>query len=148
VSRPLRLTTIVLGVVVFLTISVGLGRFLTTENAERDAVLGLLGAQARGDESAVVSRLSGCRAAPSCLAAVHANVTRLRRAGDVKILSLSSNTAYALASETGRTRVAWEVAGRLPVVQCVLVRRHGNAVSGLSISLLALSPPIPNTGDC
>ena len=137
-----------LGVVVFLTISIGLARFLTTENAERDAVLGLLSAQARGDESAVVSRLSGCRASPSCLAGVHANVTRLRRAGDVKILSLSSNTAYALTSETGHTRVAWDVPGRLPVVQCVLVRRHGNAVSGLSISLLALSPPIPNTGDC
>ncbi len=137
-----------LGVVAFLAISIGLARFLTTENAERDAVLALLRAQSRGDVTGVVSRLSGCRTSPSCLATVRADVTRLLRPGDVKILSLSSNTAYALTSETGRTRVAWNVPGRLPVVQCVLVRRHGNAVSGQSISLLALSPPIPSTGDC
>jgi hypothetical protein len=139
---------IVFGVVVFLTISIGLARFLTTENAERDAVQGLLSAQARGDGNAVLARLSGCRTTPSCVAAVHDNVTRLRRAGAVKIISLMSTTAYSLTGATGRTRVAWEVAGRLPVVQCVLVRRHGNAVSGVSISLLALSRPIPNTGDC
>ena len=66
----------------------------------------------------------------------------------MKILSLKSPTAYSLTGATGRTRLAWTVIGTLPVVQCVDVRRTGNALTGIQIELLALSAPIPNAGDC
>ncbi|HTA15869.1 MAG TPA: hypothetical protein VK781_13520, partial [Solirubrobacteraceae bacterium] len=72
----------------------------------------------------------------------------LRRAGSVKILSLTSHTAYSPTGATAPTRVAWTVIGRLPVVQCVVVKRTGNPLTGVSVALLSLSAPIPNEGDC
>jgi hypothetical protein len=139
-----------LGVVVFLAISVLLARFLQTENVERDAEVALIQAQARGDVKAMLDRLSGCRRSPSCVATVKANVAnpRLERRGAVKILQLTSPTAYALFGASGRTRLAWTVIGTLPVVQCVAVRRTGNFLSGIDVQLTALSAPIPNEDDC
>jgi len=98
----------------------------------------------------MLADLSGCRASPSCVAAVRRNASdpRLRRAGAVKILSLKSSTAYALDGATGKTRLAWTVIGKLPVVQCVEVRRSGNFLGGVTVTLLALSAPIPNEADC
>jgi hypothetical protein len=148
VSRGRRLILLTAGVLLFLVISGILARWLATENTERDAELALLKAQAAGDEHAMLDQLSGCRSSSSCRAAVHDNVTRLRRPGAVKVLLLQSHTSYALTSSTGRTRVAWTVIGRLPVVQCVLVHRGGNALTGISVTLLALSAPISNTGTC
>jgi hypothetical protein len=146
--RRRRLLLIVLAVAVFLLISGVLARFLNVENAERNDILGVLKAQAAGNSQRVVALLAGCRDRPSCAANARADATRLRRAGAVKILLLQSHTAYSLTGATGRTRVAWTVIGRLPVVQCVLVRRTGNALTGLSVTLLDLSPPISNTGTC
>jgi hypothetical protein len=127
-----------------------LARFLSVENVERDADLALIQAQARGDVGGMLARLSGCRESPACVASVRANVNnpRLRRAGAVKILSLKSSTSYAATSATGKTRLAWTVIGQLPVVQCIEVRRTGNAVKGITVTLLSLSPPIPNEADC
>jgi hypothetical protein len=137
-------------VVVFLAVSALLARFLSTENTERDDVLALIQAQARGDVPGMLAHLSGCRQSPSCVALVRANAAnpRLRRAGAVKILSLKSSTAYSLTAASGKTRVAWTVIGKLPVVQCVQVRRSGNFLRGITISLLSLSAPIPNEADC
>jgi hypothetical protein len=135
-------------VVLFLAISALLARFLSTENAERDDVLAVLQAQARGDASGVLARLSGCLRSPACAATVSASASRLRRPGAVKILSLKSSTAYSLTGATGKTRVAWTVIGRLPVVQCVRVRRSGNFVEGVKVMLLSLSAPIPGEADC
>ena len=73
---------------------------------------------------------------------------RLRRAGAVKILSLKSSTAYTPMGATGKTRLAWTVIGKLPVVQCVEVRRSGNPLKGINVTLLSLSAPIPNEADC
>lgn len=137
-----------LGVVLFLVISGLLARFLSTENVERDDVLEVLQAQASGNENAVFSQLSGCRADPACAKTVAKNATALRRAGAVKILSLTSATAYSLSGSTGSTRVAWTVIGHLPVVQCVKVKRTGNPLSGVSVALLSVSAPIPNEADC
>ncbi len=141
---------IALGVVLFLLVSGLLARWLTVENAERDADLALIQAQARGDTAAMLDKLEGCRAKPACVAAVRADVAnrRLRRPGAVKILQLESPTAYSLAGASGKTRLAWTVIGTLPVVQCITVRRSGNFLTGVSVHLLALSPPIPNEGDC
>ena len=132
----------------FVAISVELARFLSVENVERDDAEMLIQAQARGDVSGMLKLLHGCRERPACVASVQANASRLRRPGAVKILSLKSRTAYSLGASTGRTRLAWTVIGRLPVVQCIEVRRSGNVLAGINVSLLSLSPPIPNEADC
>ena len=127
-----------------------LARFLQTENVERDADLALIQAEARGDVQAMLNQIGGCRASPACVASVKANAAnaRTRRPGAVKILQLTSPTAYSLFGATGKTRFAWTVIGRLPVVQCIAVQRTGNFLSGLSIKLMGLSPPIENEADC
>jgi hypothetical protein len=137
-------------VLLFLAISGLLARFLSVENTERDADLALIEAQARGDVAGMLSRISGCRETPACVAGVKANASnpRLLRRGAVKILQLTSPTAYSLTGAAGRTRLAWTVIGQLPVVQCVGVRRRGNPVSGIAIELTSLSAPIPNEADC
>lgn len=147
-SRARRILLIAIAAVLFLAISAILARFLQVENVERDDEVALLQAQAAGNVAGMLEQLSGCSANQSCVATVRANAASLRRAGDVKILKLDSPTAYALTGATGRSRVAWTVIGRNPVVQCALVRRTGNVLTGLSVSLLALSTPIPNTGVC
>ncbi|HEV2980812.1 MAG TPA: hypothetical protein VGX51_05230 [Solirubrobacteraceae bacterium] len=139
---------IVAGVVVFLAISALLARFLSVENDERDKDLAVLQAQARGDAAGMLAQLSGCSRSAACVTAVRGDAKSLRRPGAVKILSLKSSTAYALNGATGKTRVAWTVIGRLPVVQCIEVRRTGNPVSGIDVTLLSLSAPIENEADC
>jgi len=149
--RPIkRILLIVLGVLAFLVVSFFLARFLSVENQERDLDLALIEAQARGDVTGMLDRIAGCRARPACVASVRANTTnpRLLRVGAVKILQLTSGTAYALTGATGRTRLAWTVIGKLPVVQCVGVRRTGNPIGGITITLTSLSTPIPNEADC
>ena len=133
-----------------LVVSVVLARFLSVENAERHDDLALLQAEARGDVPGMLDQLSGCRESPSCLAAVKADASnpRLRRPGSVKILQLESKTAYSLSGATGKTRLAWTVIGRLPVVQCVDVRRTGNFLAGIHVQLIGLSAPINNEGIC
>jgi hypothetical protein len=150
-SRRTRLRALIaLGVVLFLAISILLARFLQTENVERDADLALIQAQARGDVQGMLDNLSGCRSNSGCVAAVKANAAnpRLVRKGSVKILQLVSPTSYAMFGATGRTRLAWTVLGTLPVVQCVTVRRTGNFLTGVKVTLTGLSAPIPNEADC
>jgi N-acetylglutamate synthase/N-acetylornithine aminotransferase len=137
-------------VVLFLAISAWLARFLTTDNLEREEDVALIRAEARGDAAAIISQLENCRASPSCVATARQNAAdqRLRRPGEVKILSLTSATANSPGGATGKTRVAWTVLGQTPVVQCVDVRRTGSALTGVDVKLLSLSRPIPNEADC
>jgi hypothetical protein len=137
-----------IAMVLFLGLSVLLGRYLAVENTERDEVLAVLRAQARGDAGGVIQRISGCATHPGCVARATQNAASLRRGGSVKILSLTSHTAYSLTGATAPTRVAWTVIGRLPVVQCVTVKRTGNFLTGVSVALLSVSKPISNEGDC
>jgi hypothetical protein len=148
VPRGRRLALIALGLLLFLAISGLLARFLSAENVEREDLVSLLQAQAAGNQQQMLAHLSGCRARPACVATVKANALSLRRPGSVKILSLTSHTAYSLTGATGPTRVAWTVIGRLPTVQCATVKRTGNALTGVSVSLVSLSAAIPNEGDC
>jgi hypothetical protein len=144
-----RIALISVGVLVFLAISFELARFFTVESSERSGVFALVQAEARGDAAKVIARLDGCAATPACVALERRNVRRLKRSGDVKILAYSSPTAYAFGDARGLTRVAWEALDHgLPVVQCVLVHRSGNALVGRGIHLLSLSAPIGRTGDC
>ena len=68
------------------------------------------------------------------------------RSGAVKILQLTSPTAYCAEGATGKTRLAWTVIGKLPVVQCIEVQRAGNFLTGIHVQLLSLSAPIPAKG--
>jgi hypothetical protein len=135
-------------VALFIAISAELARFFSVEGVERDDQTALLRSQAAGDVNAMLNELSGCRERPSCVATVRANASRLRGAGEPKILSLKSPTAYSLTGASGRTRLAWTVIGKRPVVQCVDVRRTGNALTGIEIELRGLSAPIANSADC
>lgn len=141
---------LVLGFAVFLAISFLLARWLQVENVERDDDLELVQAEARGDAGGMLKMLDGCSLSRACVATVRADAAnpRLLRKGAVKILQLESNTAYSLAGATGETRFAWTVIGELPVVQCIDVRRSGNFLSGVNVSLLKISAPIQNEADC
>ena len=112
------------------------------------AKVALIQAQARGDVDGMVRKLAGCRQSPACVAGARENAKSLRRPGAVKILSLKSTIAHSATSATGTTRLAWTVIGRLPVVQCVKVHRNGSFIEGMTVTLLALSAPIPNEADC
>jgi hypothetical protein len=147
-SRAKKIALIAAGLLVFVAISGLLARFLSAENAERDKEAALLAAQARSDAPAMLAALDGCRLRPACVATVQEDARRLHRRGTVKILSLKSPTAYSLGAATGTTRLAWTVIGRLPVVQCVRVRRSGSFLGGITVTLTSLSAPIPNEADC
>jgi len=134
------------GVVIFLVISGLLARFLAVENVERQDVLALLQAEARGDPAAMLYQLHACSG--PCAAIVRSDAAKLRGAGQVKILAYQSATSHAVTGRTGQARVAWKLASRLPDVQCVKVRRTGDPVSGITVTLLGISPPIPLTTDC
>ena len=148
-SRRVLSPLAAIGVVLFVAVSLGLARWLTTENTERGEVLALLRAQARGDARAMLGRLPGCDRDARCVATVRRNAGRLRRGGEVKILAYDSATSYALGGARGPTRVAWTVLDRgLPVVQCVDVERRGTVLTGRAITLHALSPPIDRQASC
>jgi hypothetical protein len=136
------------GVLLFVAISGLLARFFSVENEEREDLVSVLQAEASGDAQAMLSKLSGCSASPKCRATVQEDALKLRRAGPVKILTLTSHTAYAVSSKTAPTRVAWTVIGHLPVVQCVQVKRSGNALTGMSVKLESIGPQIPGEADC
>jgi hypothetical protein len=149
VSRRALIPLVAAGVLAFAAIAFLLARYLNTEGQERGAVFALLQAQARGDAGAMLKRLDGCARDARCAATTRANASRLKRAGDVKILAYDSDTAYALGSKRGPTRVAWTVIDRgLPVVQCVDVERSGTVLAGRAIRLRRLSPPIDRQGSC
>ncbi len=137
-------------VVVVLVVGAGLARFLSVENAERNAEVALLQAEVKGNAAGMLAQLSGCRESPSCVASVRADASNLhlRRTGAVKLLQLESSTAYSPFGATGMTRVAWTVIGTLPVVQCVDVRRAGNFLTGIHVQLLSVSAPIAGEGVC
>ncbi len=136
------------GVLLFVAISGLLARFFSVENEEREDLVSVLQAEANGNAQAMLNHLADCRASAKCTAMVHEDALKLRRAGPVKILTLTSHTAYALTGKTAPTRVAWTVIGHLPVVQCVQVKRTGNALTGISVKLQSIGAQIPGEADC
>jgi hypothetical protein len=144
--RHRRWVVVAVAVVLFLVISALLSRWLGTENAEREAVLEVLQAQARGDANGMLRDID-CQD-DSCVARVRANARRLRAPGDVTIVRIDSATSHTLTSRTAQTRVVWITPGRLTTVQCVLVKRAGTPLSGQSVTLLDLSAPIGRQAAC
>jgi hypothetical protein len=146
--RLLRRPLVVVGAIVFVVLSGLLARWLSVENIERDDILALLTAQARGDAAAMLTQLTDCTG--RCRAIVLRDARNLARPGGVLILADQSPTAYSLTGAVGPTRIAWKTTRtRLPVVQCIRVSRTGNALSGVDIRLLGVSLPLyPTTADC
>ena len=149
-SRRWRIGVVSACVLALVVVGGILARFLSADNVERADDVALVQAETRGDVQGMLRQLSGCRQSPSCVASVKANASnpQLRRAGSVKILQLESPTASSLSATTGKTRLAWTVIGKLPVVQCVEVRRTGNLLTGMHVALIGLSAPIANEGVC
>jgi hypothetical protein len=147
--RRTYLLLIGLGILAFLVISALLARVFSTDGAERTAITGLVQAEARGDPQGMASRLQACGASAACRAQVAQLSSTLHRAGSVSILQLQPSTGFSLVGTTGVARVAWDVSSNsLPVVQCVRVRRAGDAIHGLQVQLLAISGRIKSDADC
>jgi hypothetical protein len=97
----------------------------------------------------MASRLQACGATAACRAQVAQLSSTLRRTGSVAILQLQPSTGFSLVGTTGVARVAWNVSSvPEPVVQCVRVRRTGDAFAGLQVQLLAISGRIKSDADC
>jgi hypothetical protein len=147
--RRLYLLLIGLGIIVFLAISAVLARVFSTDGAERSAITGLIRAEAAGNPQAMALRLQGCRQNAACQAQAAQLSSTLRRPGSVSILQLSPSTGFSLSGSTGVARVAWNVSSvSKPVVQCVQVRRGGDAIQGLQVQLLKISGRINSDGTC
>ena len=147
--RRLRLLALILlGLIVFLAISAVLARVLSVDSAERSAITSLVQAEARGDAPAMTRLIRGCAQDSACRRRALEDASRLRRVGSVKILELGSSAGFSFGSTLGTARVAWRAGNALPVVQCVLVRRAGNALSGLRVELLEISRRIKSDTAC
>lgn len=146
--RPVLLLLIAVGVVLFLAISAVLARVFSIDGAERAAVTSLVQAEARGDLAAMVADLNGCRESPACQVRAARDATKLAHPGTLLILQLNPSAGFSLGTTLGTARVAWRAGDGLPVVQCVRVRRAGNALSGLHVQLLEISRRIPSGDDC
>jgi hypothetical protein len=148
VRRPLIFLSIGLGLALFIAISALLARVFSVDGAERSAITELVQAEARGDANGMIERIEGCRQNPACHARVGQDIAALKHAGSVSILQLNPSAGFSLGTTTGTARVAWNVGSSLPIVQCVRVRRAGDALGGLRVELLELSLRIESDADC
>jgi hypothetical protein len=119
-TRTRRRVAVAIAVVAFLAVSAIVARWLQADNAERAKVERLLEAQLRSEGPP----------------------------GKLEIVRYDSATAHALTSKTGPTRVVWRAGDGLPTVQCVEVRRTGNALTGMDVTLTDLSAPIEREASC
>ena len=101
--RHRRWVVVAVAVVLFLVISALLSRWLGTENAEREAVLEVLQAQARGDADRMLRDID-CRD-DACVARGPCERPAAARAGHVTIVRIDSATSHTLTSRTARR--AW-----------------------------------------
>lgn len=139
---------IALVVVLFVAVSAILARVLSVDGAERSAITTLVQDEARGDANGAVALIQGCEGSVACRSTVTADAVALRRSGAVSILELNPSAGFSLGSTLGVARVAWRAGSSLPVVQCVRVRRAGNALSGLHVELLEVSKRIQSDSVC
>lgn len=135
-------------IVVFVAVSAILARVFSVDGAERSAITSLVQDEARGDVNHAVAQLQGCEQSAACRSGVEANVVALRRPGNVSILQIEPSAGFSLGSTLGTARVAWSAGASLPIVQCVRVRRAGNALTGLHVELLDMSRRIESDSVC
>ena len=80
--------------------------------------------------------------------AVDAVKAQVGAGGSVRILRVDAPSRVALGGRDSTARVVWRRGRRLPVVQCVRVRRSGNLLSGYDVRVLELDPPIDRESGC
>jgi hypothetical protein len=149
VTRRRKIALIFAAVVVFLAVSTVLARVWSGDSAEQSAVTALVKDEARGNASGMIAAMTGCASNPACRARVTADAAVLKRPGPVSVLQYQESTGFSLSPTLGSARVAWEVVGKTrPIVQCVRVRRAGNALSGIDIELLEISLRLKSTAGC
>jgi hypothetical protein len=146
--RAHLIALIVLGAILFLAISALLARVLSIDGAEQGAITSLVQAEARGDSRAMIAEIDGCSRSPACRRRAGEDAVALARRGRVTIIELNTSAGFSLSSTLGTARVAWHAGNGLPIVQCVRVRRAGNALSGLHVELLEISRRIKTDADC
>jgi hypothetical protein len=146
--RRLYLVGIALGVLLFFAISAVLARVFSIDGTERTAITLLIRDEAAGNSAAMIGRIKRCRSTPACRARVAYDASRLRRKGSVSILQIQPSAGFSLTGTVGTARVAWNAGSSLPIVQCVRVRRGGNALTGFHVELLELSRRIPSGSNC
>jgi hypothetical protein len=146
--RRVYVLVIAAAIIVFLIISALLARVFSANSAEQSAITGLITAEAHGDAGAVMDAIVNCRATAACRRRAVSNAARLKHAGAVSILELNPSTSFSIVGTEGTARVAWNVGGSLPITQCVRVRRTGNAISGLRVELLAVTPRLVSDATC
>jgi hypothetical protein len=147
--RRLYLAALIVGgVLVFVAVSVLLARVFSVDGVERSAITSLVQAEARGDQAYVVDHLEGCAQSSACRDRVAQNIATLTHPGSVQIIQILPSAGFSLTSTLGISRVAWEAGSSLPIVQCLRVRRAGNALHGLHVELLAITLRIPSDSDC
>ncbi|MBJ7330508.1 MAG: hypothetical protein JHC95_11470 [Solirubrobacteraceae bacterium] len=142
----MRAVLIALAVLLFLGISLLVARWLNVDTIERGKVVDVLEAQLAGDADAMLREIA-CPDA-RCEAVVRENARTLKQPGKLEVVRYDSPTTHALGGASGPVRVVWQAPGRLPTVQCVLVERDGNAVTGASVTLRRLSAPIGRESSC
>jgi hypothetical protein len=148
VRRPRILALVAAALVLLLVVSAILARAFSADGAERSAITSLIESEAHGDQRAMLARISGCRASPSCRARVSYDAATLQHPGTVSIIQLQPSAGFSLTGTLGTARVAWNVGSSLPIVQCVRVRRQGDVLRGLRIALLEISRRIKSDEDC
>lgn len=145
---PARYALAGLAVLAFLLASGALARVLAAAGAERAAVVSVVEAQAAGDPDHVASLVAGCRADPACRRRIERDLRRLRSSGEATVLRIDGPSRLASGARTGTARVAWRPGNRLPIVQCVQVRRSGSLVAGFQVQVVAVSEPRPPQAGC
>jgi hypothetical protein len=146
--RRAYVIAIAAAIIVFLVVSALLARVLSANSAEQSAITSLVNDEARGDTNAVIADITGCRSSATCRTRAGYNATTLKRPGAVSIIQIQPSTSFSIAGTLGTARVAWNAGGSLPIVQCVRVRRTGNAISGLKVDLLVVSRRIKSDAAC
>jgi hypothetical protein len=142
-----RTVAVLIAVMAFGAVSFLVARWLSTDGVERGKVERLLEAQARGDADAMAREIDGCFA--PCRERLDRLARELRRPREeLRIARYDSDTSRALGAKTGPTRVVWFLGDDLPRVQCVLVEREGNPLTGPRVTLLRLSAPIGREAPC
>ncbi|MEI6447466.1 MAG: hypothetical protein WCO96_06245 [Actinomycetes bacterium] len=148
-SRPLKITILLVIGVAFLAASLGLARVLAASGAERTLLEGLIADQGAGRSAEVTALLPDCAPGSACATRTNAMIDRNSEAGGkVKILQIDGGAPLSAGSADGVARLAWKVGSGLPVVQCAVVRRQGSVTSGFEVDLLVLSKPIEAEGAC
>ena len=146
--RRYVIASIVVGLVLFVVISVLVARAIGVGDAQDAAITALVRAEASGDTSQVVALIEGCDRDAACRARAATLTAALRRPGHVSIVDMTPSVNVALTGSTGVARVAWLAGSSLPRVQCIRIRNAGTVLSGFTIELLRVSAQQPSDASC